>query len=31
VRLDLAWRSIERNTFGLNEFMAWARRPTSSP
>ncbi len=23
-RLDLAWRSIEPNTFGLDEFMAWA-------
>ena len=23
-RLDLAWRSIEPNTFGLHEFMAWA-------
>jgi alpha-N-arabinofuranosidase len=23
-RLDLAWRSIEPNTFGTNEFMAWA-------
>jgi alpha-N-arabinofuranosidase len=25
VTLDTAWRSIERNTFGLNEFMAWSR------
>ena len=25
-RLDLAWRSIETNQFGLGEFMAWARR-----
>jgi alpha-L-arabinofuranosidase len=24
VTLDTAWRSIERNTFGLNEFMTWA-------
>ena len=24
-RLDLAWRSVEPNTFGLGEFMAWAR------
>jgi alpha-N-arabinofuranosidase len=23
-RLDLAWRSIEPNTFGLHEFMAWS-------
>jgi alpha-L-arabinofuranosidase len=23
-RLDLAWRALEPNTFGLNEFMAWA-------
>jgi alpha-L-arabinofuranosidase len=23
-RLDLAWRSIETNRFGLNEFMRWA-------
>ena len=25
VTLDTAWRSLERNTFGLNEFMAWSR------
>ncbi|GAA2381673.1 hypothetical protein GCM10010404_42510 [Nonomuraea africana] len=25
-RLDLAWRSLEDNSFGLNEFMAWAAR-----
>ncbi|MFE5143769.1 alpha-N-arabinofuranosidase [Streptomyces fagopyri] len=25
VTLDTAWRSIERNTFGLNEFMAWSK------
>jgi alpha-N-arabinofuranosidase len=24
VRLDLAWRSVESNAFGLNEFMDWA-------
>ncbi|WP_030901217.1 alpha-N-arabinofuranosidase [Streptomyces sp. NRRL F-5126] len=29
--LDLAWRSIEPNTFGLNEFMAWARRAGVEP
>ena len=23
-RLDLAWRSIESNAFGLNEFLGWA-------
>jgi alpha-N-arabinofuranosidase len=24
-RLDLAWRSVEPNTFGLDEFVRWAR------
>ena len=24
VTLDTAWRSLERNAFGLNEFMTWA-------
>jgi alpha-N-arabinofuranosidase len=24
-RLELAWRQLEPNTFGLNEFMSWAR------
>ncbi len=24
-RLDLAWRSVEPNLFGLNEFMAWTK------
>jgi alpha-L-arabinofuranosidase len=24
-RLDLAWKSVEPNLFGLNEFMAWAK------
>jgi len=24
-RLDLAWRSVEPNEFGLNEFMSWAK------
>jgi alpha-L-arabinofuranosidase len=24
-RLDLAWRTIETNAFGLNEFMAWTK------
>jgi len=31
VSLDLAWRSIEPNTFGLNEFMAWARQCEIEP
>lgn len=30
-RLDLAWRSIEPNTFGLNEFMAWAKKANVEP
>lgn len=25
VRLDLAWKSIEPNSFGLNEFVEWSR------
>jgi alpha-L-arabinofuranosidase len=31
VKLDLAWRSIEPNTFGLNEFMTWARQADVEP
>jgi alpha-L-arabinofuranosidase len=31
VTLDLAWRSIEPNTFGLNEFMTWARQAEVEP
>jgi alpha-L-arabinofuranosidase len=31
VALDLAWRSIEPNTFGLNEFMTWARQADVEP
>jgi len=31
VRLDLAWRSIEPNTFGLGEFMDWARLAQIEP
>lgn len=31
VRLDLAWRSVEPNTFGLNEFMAWTRDTDVEP
>ena len=30
-RLDLAWRSIETNEIGLNEFVLWARRAGLSP
>ena len=30
-RLDLAWRSIETNEFGFNEFMAWARKAGLEP
>ncbi|MGQ4516566.1 arabinosylfuranosidase ArfA [Streptomyces sp. DW26H14] len=29
--LDLAWRSVEPNTFGLNEFMAWAHETGVEP
>jgi alpha-N-arabinofuranosidase len=30
-RLDLAWRSVETNAFGLNEFMSWARLAAVEP
>jgi len=30
-RLDLAWHSIEPNTFGTDEFMAWADRAGIQP
>ena len=30
-RLDLAWRSIETNEVGFNEFMAWARKAQLEP
>ncbi|MGI5215571.1 alpha-N-arabinofuranosidase [Plantactinospora sp. CA-290183] len=30
-RLDLAWRSIETNEVGVDEFAAWARRVGSEP
>jgi alpha-N-arabinofuranosidase len=30
-RLDLAWRSIETNQFGFNEFMAWTRKARLEP
>jgi alpha-L-arabinofuranosidase len=31
VRLDLAWRAIEPNTFGLNEFMQWTDHAEVEP
>lgn len=30
-RLDLAWRSLEPNTFGLHEFMNWAAQAGAEP
>jgi alpha-N-arabinofuranosidase len=30
-RLDLAWKSIETNEFGLNEFMRWTRKAGMEP
>jgi alpha-N-arabinofuranosidase len=30
-RLDPAWRSIEPNTFGLNDFMAWCHAAGTAP
>jgi alpha-N-arabinofuranosidase len=30
-RLNLAWRSIEPNTFGLNEFMQWTKQVGAEP
>lgn len=30
-RLDPAWRTIETNAFGLNEFMEWARKAEVEP
>ncbi|MFB9235057.1 alpha-N-arabinofuranosidase [Plantactinospora siamensis] len=30
-RLDLAWKTIETNAFGLNEFMIWARTAGVEP
>jgi alpha-N-arabinofuranosidase len=30
-RLDLAWRALEPNTFGLNEFMQWTRTADVEP
>jgi len=31
VRLDLAWRSVESNAFGLGEFMKWSKRVGVEP
>jgi alpha-N-arabinofuranosidase len=31
VRLDLAWEQKEPNTFGLHEFMRWARKVNTEP
>src|SRR5574344_678188 len=30
-RLDLAWRAVEPNTFGLGEFMKWVRLAGAEP
>ena len=30
-RLDLAWKSVETNAFGLDEFMVWARAAGVEP
>lgn len=30
-KLELAWRSIETNEFGTNEFMKWARKASVEP
>jgi alpha-L-arabinofuranosidase len=30
-RLDLAWRTIETNQFGLNEFVSWCQKAHSEP
>jgi len=30
-KLDLAWRVIETNQFGLNEFVDWTRKANSEP
>jgi len=31
VRLDLAWKAYEPNTFGLNEFMLWIKKTGADP
>uniref|UniRef100_S0DDF2 non-reducing end alpha-L-arabinofuranosidase n=1 Tax=termite gut metagenome TaxID=433724 RepID=S0DDF2_9ZZZZ len=30
-RLDLAWRTMEPNTFGTNEFMRWCKKAGTKP
>jgi alpha-N-arabinofuranosidase len=30
-RMDLAWKSIETNQFGLNEFVSWCRKARTAP
>jgi len=30
-RLDLAWKAVEPNLFGLNEFMAWTKEAHTDP
>ena len=30
-RLDLAWRTLETNQFGLDEFIRWCKKADSSP
>lgn len=30
-KIDLAWRAIEPNTFGLNEFMTWIKEVGAEP
>ena len=30
-RLDLAWRAVETNQFGVDEFAAWCRRARTEP
>jgi len=30
-RLELAWRTIETNQFGVNEFVSWCRKAGASP
>ena len=31
VRLELAWKSIETNQFGINEFMRWCEKVNTAP
>jgi len=31
VRLDLAWKALEPNTFGTDEFMKWCRKANTAP